>query len=372
MTEKTPEPAKTEAGKPKATTAARALPPPVTDPPDAPSPAGKRDLVPVLYLAGFVVLAAAIIWLWQNPPVAPPPPPPGPSPEVAQLRDQLTAVESRLTRLEQRPAPAAPPPPDLAPLTARVAALEARKPPPPVDLAPIEASIADLEKKPPGDPSLGPRVEALSGRVDALATKADALTTREDALSGRVEATDGALGKRLDAVEARLAPLEKNAGQITTLADRSARIARIQAAQAALDSGIKLGDLPGAPPALAHYAGAPPPTEASLRLSFPAAAQAALAASKPNVDDKPFLDRAWAKAQDLVTLRQGDHVIVGDPAAGVLARARADLDAGDLAGAVSALGALTGPGAAAMADWKAQAQGLLDARRALADMAAHA
>jgi hypothetical protein len=354
MTEKTPEPAKTEAGNPKAATVNRELPAP--DAANRPAAArSKRDVVPALYLIGFVVLAAAIGWLWQNPPVSPPLPP---SPEVEQLRQQMNALESRLARLEQRPVPVMPPAADIAPLAARVAALEARNPPPPVYLAPLETAIADLQRRPVGDPALSARVDAVAGRMDAL--------------TGRVEAMDAVMGHRLDAVEARLAPLEKNAGQITTLADRSARIARIQAAQAALDSGVKLGDLPGAAAALARYATAAPPTEASLRLSFPAVADAAMAASRPAVDDKPFLDRAWAKAQDLVTLRQGDHVILGDPAAGILARARAALDAGDLAGAVSALGALTGPAAAAVADWKAQAQGLLDARKALADMAAHA
>jgi len=355
MTEKTPEPVKTEAVKPKPAAAPvkRELPPPgAATAPDAAAPAKKRDVVPALYLLGFVVLAAAIIWLWQNPPIVAPPPPP---PEIAVLQGQVSALEAKVARLEQRPTPA---PPDLAPLVARVAALEAKKPPPPVDLAPIETAIAELQKRPIGDPALAARFDALAGR--------------QDALTARVEAAEGALGHRQDAVDARLAPLEKNAGQITALADRSARIARIQAAQAALDSGLKLGDLPGAPAALARYATAAPPTEASLRLAFPAIANAAVAASKPAVDDKPFLDRAWAKAQDLVTLRQGDHVILGDPSAGVLARARAALDAGDLAGAVAALNALTGPAAAAVADWKAQAQGLLDARKALGDMAAHA
>jgi hypothetical protein len=355
MTEKTPEPAKTEAVKPKPAPAPvkRELPPPgAATAPDAAAPAKKRDVVPALYLLGFVVLAAAIVWLWQNPPIVAPPPPP---PEIAVLQGQVRALETKVARLEQRPASAST---DLAPLTARVAALEARKPPPTVDLAPIEAAIADLEKRPVGDPALAARVDALAGR--------------QDALTARVDAAEAALGHRQDAVDARLAPLEKNAGQITALADRSARIARIQAAQAALDSGLKLGDLPGAPAALARYATAAPPTEASLRLAFPAVANAAVAASKPTVDNKPFLDRAWARAQDLVTLRQGDHVILGDPAAGVLARARAALDAGDLAGAVAALNALTGPAAAAVADWKAQAQGLLDARKALGDMAAHA
>ena len=85
-----------------------------------------------------------------------------------------------------------------------------------------------------------------------------------------------------------------------------------------------------------------------------------------------MLTRLWAQAQDLVTIREGDHVLVGDPAAGVLDRARVALDAGDLAGAVTTVGSLTGPAADAMAGWLAQARSLLDARAALSDWAAHA
>jgi hypothetical protein len=362
MTDKKPEPNPSAGAKPKASppaaTLPAGLPPPMADTIETPPVRAKRDWVPVLYFVGFIVLAGATVWLWQNPPASPAPPP---SPGIATLRQQLQALQDRVATLEKRPAPVTAPaaaPTDLAPLTARVAALEARKP---VDLGPLEATIATLEQKPAGDPALPGRMDALSGRVDGLTSRVDAAANAAASLAQRQTATD-----------ARLAPLEKDSGQITALADRSARIARLQAAQAALDSGVKLGDLPGAPAALAKYATAAPPTEAGLRLAFPAAADAAMAAAKPAVDDKPFLDRAWARAQDLVTLRQGDHVIVGDPAAGVLARARAALDAGDLAGCVAALNALSGPAAAAMASWKAQAQGLLDARGALADMAAHA
>ena len=111
---------------------------------------------------------------------------------------------------------------------------------------------------------------------------------------------------------------------------RTSRLARLQAAGAALAAGRPLGALPDAPPALARFATTAPPTEASLRLAFPAAAQAALAASRPDTAGKPFLDRLWTRTQALVTVRQGDKVIVGDPAGGVLAAARARLDAGDL------------------------------------------
>ena len=108
-----------------------------------------------------------------------------------------------------------------------------------------------------------------------------------------------------------------------------------------------------------------------MKLAFPAAAKAASEASVPAAPaEASALDRVWTRAQSLVTVRQGDRVLLGDPAAGVLARAKRALDAGDLAGAVAALGDLQGPAAQAMAAWRADAQALLGARAALAEMAA--
>ncbi len=374
-----------------------AVPPPESDVPaleagvSAPEPglpaseaqAVRSDRLAWFGLLGFVVLAAAIIWVWQNPPP--------PSPELATLRQQVNALSARLASLENKPQPGPSAPAELAPLAAKVAALEARKIPPPVDLGPLQAAVAALAKRPAGDPaladrvgSMASRVDALSGKTDALGNKVDGLGNRLDTLNGRVDSlasSQAAIGQRVDTLaatlasqhdttDARLSALAKDNGQISALADRSAHIARIQAAQAALASGGKLGDIPGAPAALSRFASLPPPTMASLRLSFAAAASAAMAASKPTVSSQPFVDRAWARVQDLITLRRGDQVIIGDPAAGVLARAKSALDAGDLAGAVAALDALNGPAAQAMAGWKAQAQALLDARKALAEMAA--
>ncbi len=93
------------------------------------------------------------------------------------------------------------------------------------------------------------------------------------------------------------------------------------------------------------------------------------AASQPSDQGGHFLDRVWTRAQGLLTVRQGDRVIVGDPAAGVIARARDDLDAGDLAGAVEAVSKLTGPAAQAMTNWVQSARSLLAARTALIGMA---
>jgi len=288
-----------------------ALPPP-EPPPEQPAPRQassppSHSLLPWLSGLGFLVLAAAIAWVWQHPIVSPP--------QTDVLEHQVATLQEQVSRLQQRPQPQ---PPDLAPLESRVAALEQRP-------APASAPATDL----------GP----LTARVDALEKR---------------QASD------IASLQARIATLENTIN----------RAVGVLAARQALDSGHKLGHLPGAPPALARFADTDPPTETSLRLAFPAVEHTALAASRPATDGQPFLSRIWARAQDLVTIRQGDRVIVGDPAAGLLDRARKALDDGDLPGAVQAVAALQGPAAQAMAGWLAQARALLDARAALATWAA--
>ncbi len=330
------------------------VPPPPFDAPSPPPPVrpARDTLLPWLCGLGFLVLAGAIGFVWWS----------SPPPQLAQSQTSqpvapadLQALADRIARLEQRPAAPGAAPVDLGPLTARVAVLEQRASP---DLTSLEARVAALEQQATGNGSLAARVNALSGRVDALAQ--------------RDQGAINDLGQRLAADEARLGAQEHATAQMAATAQRAAVLARIQVAQAALAAGQPLGDLPNAPAAVARFATDRPPTEASLRLAYPAAERAALAASRPDVDDKPFLARALAHAEDLVTVRQGDRVLVGDPAAGVLARARSAVDAGDLAGAVAAVSTLSGPAAAAMSAWVAEAKALLAARAGLADMAAHA
>lgn len=261
----------------------------------------------------------------------------------------LAASQAAQWRLLLNPVPQ---PNPLAPrveaLTERVARLEALPPPSAPDLAPLETRLAVLEQA----------VQALKS-----AQQAPSSAVSPDQIA--------ALAERLQAAEARLAAVEKAASAPATLAAQVARAARVQAASLALNSGRPLGDIPDAPPALTRYATEPPPTEAVLRVAFPAAAKAALAAELPSPADQPWMIRLWNRARDLITIRQGEHVLVGNPDAGTLARARAALDAGDITGAVAAVSTLTGPPAQAMAGWLDQARGLLAARAALADMAAH-
>ncbi|MEJ0017964.1 MAG: mitofilin family membrane protein [Acetobacteraceae bacterium] len=328
----------------------KALPPPEppTEPPTpepAPPPANRLAW---LTGGGFLVLVAALLLVWRNPVIPPP------STELTDaLARQVAVLDARVSRLEQRPPP---PAPDLAPLAARITALEQRPAPaaaPPAGAAP-----------PPPSPDLAPDVAALSARIATLEQRQPPslapLETKLATLEADALAAQSDVARRLAADEARLAASEK----------RAVRATQVQAASLALDAGRRLGDLPGAPAALARYAAALPPTEAALRLAFPAAAREALAVAQPATDGKPLLNRLWSQAQELVTIRQGDHVLLGDPTAGVLQRARAALDAGDLPASVAAIATLEGPPAQAMAAWLDQARALLDARAALAAWAA--
>jgi hypothetical protein len=299
-------------------------PPEVTAP--APNPP-RRDLVPWLYGLGFVVLAAAIIYLWQYPSTSNEPA--NNTSEIQAIEQRLVDIDARLSRLEQRP-------------------------------------VADLGK-------INARLDALDGRTtDAtqLAARLDTLSGRIESLSGRDQSGIDATNQQISALTARVATIDANAENTEAIARRLNRIARLQEASLALAAGRAIGDVPGAPDALSRYAHNPPPTEAEMRLRFPQAEKAALAARQPDESDAPFIDRVWDRAQSLVTIRRGEEVVVGNPASVTLSRAQTDLDAGDLAGAVSAVGSLKGPPKEAMASWLSDAKALLDAHAALAQLAA--
>lgn len=324
----------------------------------------KRDPLPLLYLLGFVVLGGTLAYLYSHP--ATPPEAQQAAVRVDGLQGQVQALQANVSKLEAGGTNGSGPSANLAPLEARIAALEGRAAP---NLQPLEARIATLEAKPP-PPPFDPA--PLTSRLDALAAK----QTADLATLGAKQAADlAALGATAAALDGRIAAVDaqakQTAGQIGAVSDRAGRVTRMQAALTALATGQPLGDIPGAPPSVTRFATAAPPTEAALRRSFDAAADAAQQAGQPAImENRSFADRLVARAQQAVTVRQGDRVLVGDPLAGRLIRARAALDAGDLAAAVNALDGLAGPAQAAMADWTGQARTLLDARAALASMAA--
>jgi hypothetical protein len=190
-------------------------------------------------------------------------------------------------------------------LQQRLAAIEARPAGAAPDLRPLEARIAALEQRPAAGPAAD--LSPVEGRIAALEQR-PAADPRVAALAGRVD-----------------------------------RLAKLPAALAALAA-----------------------QEVALKNEFPAVARAAEAVSIVDDAGKPLAERMLLRVQSLVTIRSGDAVLTGPPAAPLLARARVHLAADDIAGALAALDGLDPAAAQATAAWRAKAKALVDARAALA------
>ncbi len=339
----------------------------------------------------FVIFGG--VWTWQNPNLVQSalqwlrPAPSG----GGSAATEANALDARVTRLEQRL------PAGLADLSQRLNALEARLPqtavaPAPADLRPalarldaVEAKVAAMAARPavaPAGPAptarSEPDVGSLTARLDALerqqsqqsadAARLEALQAQVNALAAHNPAN---LSGQLDDVEHRVGVLAANQAKLAGTSDKINRLTQVSAAEIALAAGRPLGPFPDAPAALTRFATTAPPTEAGLRLAFAAASQQALQVSQPDTADKPFVDRILARLQDfrLITVREGDHVVIGNSTATILAHARVLLEVGDLGGAIKAVSMLSGPPAAKMAPWLADATALQATREALASLA---
>ncbi len=298
--------------------------------PSSPPPAPSSKL-PLLTGIGFLVLAGAIYYVWQNP--VTPALIATSAGNIRAIDQRLEAINQRVSRIEQMPAP---------------------------------PSAADLGK-------VNARIDALEGRIGdqtATGTRLDQLNGRIEALSGRSQSALDALKQQTESAQSKINALQASTTSVATAATRVDKLVKIQAASIALANGRPIGNLPDAPPALARFADKPPPTEAQLRLSFANVQKAALAASKVDTTEKPFLERALGRAEELMTIRRGNDLVVGHSSAAALATADAAVQAGDFPAALKALSELDPSAQKATADWVAQVKSLLDARAALSDMAA--
>jgi hypothetical protein len=234
----------------------------------------------------------------------------------------------------------------------------------------------------PADTAFSGELGQLRARVTALEQKMAALPAASLGAAPPASGGDAlvaALSARMDGLNAEVAGLAAAAKQAGSQTDtlnavvkRVQLLARVTAISAALAQGQPLGDSADLPPALARFAVTPPPTEARLRIAFPPAAAQARLAAQPDPAQLGFGRAMRERAAALITVRRGDTMLIGSGAIGILDRAQAALDAGDLAGAVGILGTLPAPPAAAMAGWRDQAQALLQARAALAMLASQA
>lgn len=359
-------------------------------PPPPPSPPRQRwTLVPWVYALAFIVLGWAVMFLWWNP--AGRQTQSGEAQRVDALDQHVQTLTGQVKALTARPAgqpqtlaslqaqvaalaAAKPAAPDLSGLENRITALEHRptqqaNQSPPVDLAPLQQKLAALDQQ---VTTLGGRVDAVGAmrdQIGQMGQRLDKVAKDQQALAAGQKDAQAGLTRQMAADATAIAALQADIHRIDASLGQAVKAAQVEAALGALQAGRKLGDIPGAPAAVARFATEAPPTVADLRRAFPEVAAKALAASQTTDQGGGFANRVWQRAQNLVTVRQGDRVLVGDPAAGVIARARDDIDAGDLAGAVDALSKLTGPAEQAVASWVQSARSVLAARTALREMA---
>jgi hypothetical protein len=232
--------------------------------------------------------------------------------------------------------------------SAQIAALQSQ-------LATLQQTAAQSQPAP-----TSPAAQATNTRSQAnLNEKFDALTAQVAAMQNQLATDHGTI-----------TTIQADSTDLTGLTAKITLLNRLESARIALDSGQPLGDIPGAPPALAKYATTAPPTQAQLQLAYPAAAAAANNASVDKQDRGSVWQQALARVENLVTISNGSHVIVGAPAAAITAQAQQLLDAGDLAGAVATLtNGLSPTTQAALGNWLPQAESLLAARAAIVALA---
>lgn len=173
------------------------------------------------------------------------------------------------------------------------------------------------------------------------------------------------LSAELDAIQAKGAPVSRMVRAALLLLAISEKAASGAPFKSELDA---IEDLAGlAPdPALLEFAEFGLPTLATLNETFPAMRDEALAASR-RAGATGLASRFAANMASLVRLRRAAPAEGPNPAA-ILARAEERISAGDIAGALQHLDALTGDAAVAAADWRRKAKAVVAVQSALADM----
>lgn len=283
--------------------------------------------------------------------------------------ERVADLEARLAALEAAPAP------DLPPAARQRLETVATR------LDGLEGRLAALAS---ADEALRRDLTAAAARLDAPQTLSPAA---QEALGGLGDELDG-LGQTLGALEARLGALEGTLDSLS--AERTAAAESAAGDLATVLAVMQLRDaLAGSTPfateldtlrtlaaarddlasaldalePLAPYADSGVPGLVALKAAFPAMARAVVAADQAGAGED-WLAGVRRRLSSLVTVRPLGAV-AGEEAPAVVARAEALLGEDDLAGAVAELGRLSGPPAAAAADWLARARARAAAQAAL-------
>jgi len=296
---------------------------------------------------------------------------PAPADELTTLRAAQTALTERLTQLEASLSQ-----PGEAGLFGRLAAVEQKVGDLPQDPGRLVAQVDGLTKQvdalrrdvadAPALARLPAEVESLSRQVEALhKTTADAATLLK--LYARVDETEKSL-RDLQARHASAAGLLLAAGQLREAVDRGLPFdAELRAVKVLAGDDAEVA---AALDVLHPYAESGILSRVGLTGRLDRLAPEIVRAEM--LPEEPGWSRTAANRMlSLVSIRREPGMIAGNDAASVLARAEADLNGGDLPGAISELDSLGQGPAEAAAPWLAQAKARLAADKAVSELTAH-
>jgi len=240
------------------------------------------------------------------------------------------------------------------------------------------------------------RLETAIGRIDSLAERVDSLSGRVKTVENRAADSDSVakLSSRVEGLDQQLADMAalrkrmENRANVediarTAAASQVARImvvtelrdalrfdgpfeAELQAARDVLPSDAAAQAHLGK---LADAAGEGIPTREQLAARFNDAARNAVGAAAESQRDGLF-GGVLRRLNTVISVRPVDPDTGGTGPTGVLARAQAQLDGGDLPGAVTELEKLPGAPAEAMQPWLDDARRRVTANRAVAALGA--
>jgi hypothetical protein len=278
---------------------------------------------------------------------------------LAELEAKLSDLSATVARLERA---AAGDRPEVAELTSRVGALEAR----------LGQAVGASQE-----------VEGLAGRVGAVTQQVTAGQEQPAGLTDKVAALGnqmGALSTRMDVLGDTVQQLQQ---QATDREDGRAQAASLALTVAQLDAALDGGEpfaqaldsvrsLDDGDPAVVNAfdtlqaaAASGVPTLPELRDSFDRVADDIVhAAQAPDGDG--LLDQAAGNLMRLVTVRPVGADVEGESAAARVARAEAALAEGNLAAAVAEVEPLEGAADASSSSWLATAHERLAAQAAVA------
>lgn len=365
-------------------------PAPASQPPDEPAPeraiggrARGRGTVAWLIALLVLVLAGVASAPFWAPPVMPLLPWSGDPAAADRAQKALTA---RLAALERQNAV----------LTEAQGALSRRLDDSAAGLASVKASLADLDRRtaalaahaaahPADDPAaaqkLRQEVADLSRQVGALAAQAAARPAGDPAAVQKAQQDLVGLDRRTGDLANRVASLETRLAAPARAEDKTAAllVATLRMREK-LDGGQPLAD---AYAAFATLAQGRPQLLAAAKPLAPFAARGVarraaladdlsrlagtIATARPPAAADDWSGRVLDQLRRLVTIRRigGDHQA---PSEAAVEQAETALARGDLAAAVQAIAALSGPSAVAARSWLAEARRRLAAETALAQV----